>query len=110
MLTQLAPISPQSLPRRSAKRIASDAAFRKVMDHTVGNFTYATLRPEGGPQTCEQFIAEDSSLTVLEMIGPLTELSDKRNSDEVMVSRMYQYPGMPAAEVMPPGNFRMREK
>ena len=105
MVRSFTPTLREQTPHRTKRRLAADAAFREVNDFTVGNFTYALLRPGGVPQTCEQFIEEDSSLTVLELMGPIPDANDTRDSDVVLVSRMFQYPGMPAAKVIPPGHW-----
>lgn len=102
IVKQFPPGLTAAMPQRSAQRQAADAAFRAVRDRELGRFTYAELRPGGGPATCEQFLAEDSSLTVLDLLGPLPPAGDGRDSDAVLVSRMHRYPGMPAAEVAGP--------
>ena len=99
MVRGFGPNAAEECPRRSAERQAADAAFRAVRAATAATFTYAPLRPGGPPASCEQFRAEDSSLTVLDLLGPLPEAGDGRDSDAVLVSRMHRYPGFPAAEV-----------
>lgn len=88
----------QSIPRRSSIRQVEDEALRRHQDTVVGNFTYSDLRPNGPPNTCDQFLGEDSSLNILELMGPTPSAGDVRDSDVVLTSRMYQYPGMGAAK------------
>ena len=102
IVKQFPPDPAATMPQRSVQRQAADTAFRAVSDREIGRFTYADLRPGGGPASCEQFLAEDSSLTVLDLLGPLPTADDGRASDAVLVSRMHRYPGMPAAAVAGP--------
>lgn len=97
LIRQDAPRLSQSLPRRSSLRLAEDEALRQLQNISVGNYTYSELRPDGAPSSCEQFLVEDSSLNILELMGPLPGIEDTRDSDVVLSSRMYQYPGMNAA-------------
>lgn len=97
LIRQDAPRLAQSLPRRSSLRQSEDATLRKLEDTAVGNFTYSELRPDGAPTSCGQFLAEDSSLNILELMGPLPGKDDTRDSDVVLTSRMSQFPGMNAA-------------
>lgn len=99
LIRQDAPKLEQSLPRRSELKQAEDDALRQLQNTSVGNFTYSELRPHGAPANCAQFLSEDSSLNILELMGPLPGAGDTRDSDAFLTTRMFQYPGMNAAKV-----------
>jgi hypothetical protein len=93
---------PSSVPRRSASRQAEDAAGRARAASEPLPFAYAHDTPQGPPDSCEAFMAADSSLNILELMGPLPEAGDTRDSDQVMISRMSQ-PQLQQAAQPPPG-------
>lgn len=77
----------QSVPRRSEDQQAADRE-RRAQPNTLYPFRYADDAPGGKPTTCEQFLASDSSMNILELMGPLPEPDDTRDSDRVLISRM----------------------
>jgi hypothetical protein len=87
MIRQEAARLVQSVPRRSSQRVQEDTE-RRVQSSTQFHFAFAEDTVSGPPTNCEEFLARDSSLNVLEMMGPLPDANDKTDSDAVLISRM----------------------
>jgi hypothetical protein len=67
--------------------VQEDSA-RRLQSTTQFPFAFAEDTVAGPPTNCEEFLARDSSLNVLEMMGSLPDADDKTDSDAVLISRM----------------------
>ena len=77
----------QSVPRRSHQQVLEDSA-RRAQPTTQFPFAFAEDTVAGPPTTCEEFLDQDSSLNVLEMMGPVPDPDDKTDSDATLIKRM----------------------
>lgn len=77
----------QSVPRRPSEKVAQDTAIRAQasMQHP---FAFAEDTMAGPPTNCAEYLSQDSSLNVLELMGPLPEPDDKTDSDATLIARM----------------------
>lgn len=77
----------QSIPRRSSQQVLEDSA-RRAQSTTQFPFAFAEDTVAGPPTTCQEFLALDSSLNVLEMMGAVPDPDDKTDSDATLIKRM----------------------
>lgn len=77
----------QSVPRRHNQQVVEDTA-RRAQPTTQFPFAFAEDTVAGPPTNCEEFLALDSSLNVLEMMGAVPDPNDKTDSDATLIARM----------------------
>jgi hypothetical protein len=84
------------LPTRSVEQQQKEARIREQWNVTHPFGYYAGGERPGGE--CARFLEQDSSLNIMELMGPLPEHGDKRDSDAVLQSRMHRF-GEPELDV-----------
>ena len=85
----------RQMPENIAEAVAWRSAERRAEDDLVRR-TRAPLRrfsyvPTGTRFTCEQFLAEDSSINVLELMGDAPGEESTVDSDRYLIQQMQGY-------------------
>jgi hypothetical protein len=75
----------QRLPKRGLEQLRYDAVKRSQPGR---QFPFSVFEGDAFHLNCSDFLAMDSSLTVLELMGALPGPDDLRDSDAVLTSRM----------------------
>jgi hypothetical protein len=94
MIRQMPKNIADALAWRSAKVQQEDDHIRST-GAALRKFEYA---PEGSGMTCDEFLKQDSSISILEMMGDIPDDDNTMDSDQVLQERMEEYKQRAAVE------------